>query len=108
MEGIAQLMKTYALVRERLNPKLDILGILLTMFDKRNKLSFMVEREVRDHFGKLVFRTSIPRNVRLSEAPSHGLPAILYDVRSLGTQSYISLAQELIEDPRLHSQAQGR
>lgn len=108
MEGIAQLMKTYALVRERLNPKLDILGILLTMFDKRNKLSFMVEREVRDHFGKLVFRTSIPRNVRLSEAPSHGLPAILYDVRSLGTQSYISLAQELIEDPRLHSQVQGR
>jgi len=106
LEGIAQLMKTYALVKERLNPKLDILGILLTMFDKRNKLSFMVEREVRDHFKELVFTTSIPRNVRLSEAPSHGLPAILYDIRSLGTQSYIALAQELIEGKRLQPQAQ--
>jgi chromosome partitioning protein len=97
MEGIAQLMKTYGLVKERLNPDLEILGILLTMFDKRNKLSFLVEREVRDHFGELVFNTSIPRNVRLSEAPSHGLPAILYDIRSLGTQSYITLAQEIID-----------
>ena len=83
LEGIAQLMKTYGLVNERLNPVLDTLAILLTMFDKRNKLSFMVEREVRDHFKELVFSTSIPRNVRLSEAPSHGLPAILYDIRSL-------------------------
>lgn len=106
LEGIAQLMKTYALVKDRLNPKLDILGILLTMFDKRNKLSFMVEREVRDHFKELVFTTSIPRNVRLSEAPSHGLPAILYDIRSLGTQSYITLAQELIESKRLQPQEQ--
>jgi chromosome partitioning protein len=106
LEGIAQLMKTYALVKDRLNPGLDILGILLTMFDKRNKLSFMVEREVRDHFKELVFTTSIPRNVRLSEAPSHGLPAILYDIRSLGTQSYIALAQELIEGKRLQPQAQ--
>lgn len=106
LEGIAQLMKTYALVKDRLNPELDILGILLTMFDKRNKLSFMVEREVRDHFKELVFTTSIPRNVRLSEAPSHGLPAILYDIRSLGTQSYIALAQELIEGKRLQPQAQ--
>ena len=106
LEGIAQLMKTYALVKDRLNPKLDILGILLTMFDKRNKLSFMVEREVRDHFKELVFTTSIPRNVRLSEAPSHGLPAILYDIRSLGTQSYIALAQELIEGKRLQPQEQ--
>ena len=108
MEGIAQLMKTYALVKERLNPKLEILGILLTMFDKRNKLSFMVEREVRDHFKDLVFTTAIPRNVRLSEAPSHGLPAILYDIRSLGTQSYIALAQEIIESKRLQPQAQVR
>lgn len=106
MEGIAQLMKTYSLVRNRLNPSLDILGILLTMFDKRNKLSFMVEREVREHFKDLVFSTSIPRNVRLSEAPSHGLPAILYDIRSLGTQSYINLAQELLECGRFQSQAQ--
>lgn len=106
LEGIAQLMKTYTLVRERLNPALDILGILLTMFDKRNKLSFMVEREVREHFKELVFSTHIPRNVRLSEAPSHGLPAILYDIRSLGTQAYINLAQELLECDRLYSQAQ--
>ena len=106
LEGIAQLMKTYGLVKERLNPELDILGILLTMFDKRNKLSFMVEREVRDHFKELVFSTSIPRNVRLSEAPSHGLPAILYDIRSLGTQSYIALAQELIDRKLGQSQAQ--
>ncbi len=106
LEGIAQLMKTHALVQERLNSKLEILGILLTMFDKRNKLSFMVEREVRDHFGELVFTTTIPRNVRLSEAPSHGLPAILYDIRSLGTQSYITLAQELMENKRLQPQAQ--
>ena len=106
MEGIAQLMKTYGLVKERLNPRLDILGILLTMFDKRNKLSFMVEREVRDHFGELVFATAIPRNVRLSEAPSHGLPAILYDIRSLGTQSYIALAQEIIDSRRLQPQVQ--
>jgi len=108
LEGIAQLMKTYGLVKERLNPKLDIAGILLTMFDKRNKLSFMVEREVRDHFRELVFTTTIPRNVRLSEAPSHGLPAILYDIRSLGTQSYIALAQEIIDDRRLQPQAQPR
>ena len=106
LEGIAQLMKTHALVQDRLNPELKILGILLTMFDKRNKLSFMVEREVRDHFGELVFTTTIPRNVRLSEAPSHGLPAILYDIRSLGTQSYITLAQELLESNRLQPQVQ--
>lgn len=104
LEGIAQLMKTYGLVKERLNPNLDILGILLTMFDKRNRLSFMVEREVRDHFQELVFKTAIPRNVRLSEAPSHGLPAILYDIRSLGTQSYITLAQEIIDSTRLQEQ----
>ncbi|NCD24661.1 MAG: ParA family protein [Deltaproteobacteria bacterium] len=106
LEGIAHLMKTHALIQERLNPNLEILGILLTMFDKRNKLSFMVEREVRDHFGELVFATTIPRNVRLSEAPSHGLPAILYDIRSLGTQSYITLAQELMENTRLQPQVQ--
>ncbi len=106
MEGIAQLMQTYALIRERLNPSLDILGILLTMFDKRNRLSFMVEKEVREHFKQLVFNTAIPRNVRLSEAPSHGLPAILYDIRSLGTQSYINLAQELLECDRLQPQVQ--
>lgn len=78
------------------------------MFDKRNKLSFMVEREVRDHFEELVFATSIPRNVRLSEAPSHGLPAILYDIRSVGTQSYIALAQEIMDKNLGQSQAQVR
>lgn len=103
LEGMAQLMNTYTLVRDRLNPALDILGILLTMFDKRNKLSFMVEDEVREHFADLVLNTSIPRNVRLSEAPSHGLPAILYDIRSMGTQAYIALAQEIMGNAKLKS-----
>lgn len=106
LEGIAHLMKTHHLIQDRLNPELEILGILLTMFDKRNKLSFMVEREVRDHFRELVFENTIPRNVRLSEAPSHGLPAILYDIRSMGTQAYINLAQEILQDSRIQPQEQ--
>lgn len=106
LEGLAHLMQTYELIRKRLNPDLDIAGILLTMFDKRNKLSFMVERDVREHFQDLVFQSAIPRNVRLSEAPSHGIPAILYDIRSLGTQAYIALAQEIMDSTRLHGQAQ--
>jgi len=108
LEGIAQLMNTFSLVQQRLNSSLEILGILLTMFDKRNKLSFMVEREVRDHFQELVFSTTIPRNVRLSEAPSHGLPAILYDIRSMGTQAYITLAQEILSSAVLQREAQAQ
>jgi len=107
MEGMARLMQTIERVRLRLNPNLTILGIVLTMFDKRNRLSFHVEQEVRRHFPSLTLHTTIPRNVRLSEAPSHGQPALLYDIRSLGTQAYLQLAEELLHHPRFVSQPQG-
>ncbi len=97
LEGIADLIKTVELVRSSLNPDLKIGGILLTMHDARNNLAHQVETEIRNHFGEKVFRTVIPRNVRLSEAPSHGKPVILYDVKSKGTQSYLELAQEVLE-----------
>lgn len=97
MEGISQLFKTFELVRKNLNPKLDMLGVLLTMYDKRNNLSSQVESDVRQHLGTKVFETVIPRNVRLSEAPSHGAPGLIYDVRSPGSQAYIKLAAELIQ-----------
>lgn len=100
MEGLTQLLRTIRLVKERLNPPLRIEGILLTMFDRRNNLSHHVAREVRLHFGDKVFSTIIPRNVRLSEAPSYGKPAILYDIRSTGAQSYLSLAKEILKDQR--------
>ena len=97
MEGITQLFKTFELVRKNLNPKLGMLGVLLTMYDKRNNLSAQVESDVRQHLGTKVFETVIPRNVRLSEAPSHGAPGLIYDVRSPGSQAYIKLAAELIQ-----------
>jgi chromosome partitioning protein len=97
LEGIAQLLQTYEAVKKRLNRQLEIMGVVLTMFDKRNRLSFQVEREVRTYFPEKTFATRIPRNVRLSEAPSHGKPAITYDIRSTGTQAYISLAREVLE-----------
>jgi len=100
LEGIAQLLQTYELVKARLNPDLDILGVVLTMFDKRNRLSFQVEEEVRNHFKEKAFTTMIPRNVRLSEAPSFGNPAIVYDIRSTGTQAYIALAREMEDKGR--------
>ncbi len=96
LEGIAQLMKTYEAVTKRLNPHLRIMGVVLTMFDKRNRLSFQVEQDVRTYFPDTTFATKIPRNVRLSEAPSHGKPAISYDIRSTGTQAYIALAREIL------------
>jgi chromosome partitioning protein len=96
MEGLGQLMKTISLIRSRLNPGLLIEGILLTMFDIRNNLSHQVAREVQNHFGDKVFKTIIPRNVRLSEAPSYGKPVILYDIHSKGAESYLSLAQEVL------------
>ncbi|PIE68647.1 MAG: chromosome partitioning protein [Deltaproteobacteria bacterium] len=96
LEGIAQLMQTYEAVKKRLNRHLEIMGVVLTMFDKRNRLSFQVEREVRTWFPKTTFATKIPRNVRLSEAPSHGKPAVSYDIRSTGTQAYIALAREVL------------
>lgn len=96
LEGISQLLRAIELVRKELNPDLEIGRVVLTMFDYRTKLSQDVVREVRDHFGGLVSPTVIPRNVRLSEAPSHGLPIILYDPRSKGSESYRRLAAEVI------------
>jgi chromosome partitioning protein len=97
LEGLADLTRTIDLVQSSLNPALKIEGILLTMYDARNNLAHEVEGEIRKHFGDLVYRTVIPRNVRLSESPSHGKPVLLYDVQSKGAQSYLELAQEFLE-----------
>lgn len=97
MEGLADLCTTVQLVQERLNPDLTILGVVLTMLDPRNNLSGQVADELRGHFKELVCQTTIPRNVRLSEAPSHGLPIILYDIKSKGASSYLDLTQEIME-----------
>ena len=96
LEGLAHLKKTIARIKQKLNADIYIEGILLTMYDKRNRISLEVKEEVIKYFGKEVFKTIIPRNVRLSEAPSHGLPAILYDINAPGSQAYISLAKEMI------------
>ena len=96
LEGLSDLLKTVQAVKMGLNPMLDFAGILLTMYDKRNNLSQQVADEVCVHFKGNVFKTVIPRNVRLSEAPSHGSPIILYDIRSTGAQSYLALAKEMI------------
>ena len=96
LEGITQLVKTIERIKEKLNPKLEIRGILLTMFDKRNKLSNQVDEEARKYFKEKVYKTVIPRNVRLSEAPSHGVPCLVYDKSCLGSRSYINLAKEFI------------
>ena len=106
LEGLVNLNRTIELVREQLNPALRVEGLLLTMFDVRNSLSSQVAREAREHFGEAVFRTPIPRNVRLSEAPSHGKPALLYDINSKGALSYLQLAQELLERIE-HGESQG-
>jgi chromosome partitioning protein len=96
MEGLSQLINTVRLIQRELNPSLVIRGILLTMFDARNNLSHQVSEEIRKHFSAQVFETMIPRNVRLSEAPSHGLPALLYDISSRGATAYLELAREII------------
>ena len=96
LEGVSQLVKTIERVKINLNPSLKIRGILLTMFDKRNKLSTQVNDEARKYFKEKVFQTVIPRNVRLSEAPSHGVPCIVYDKLCLGSRSYLNLAEEFI------------
>jgi len=98
LEGLGQLIKTIRLIKQSLNPKLEIEGILLTMFDSRNNLAHQVAQEVRNHFKEKVFRTIIPRNIRLSEAPSHGKPVLLYDIHSRGAESYLSLAREIMTD----------
>jgi len=96
MEGLTQLMDTIRRVRGSLNPQLDMDGILLTMVDRRNNLSVQVEEEVRNYFGAQVYEASIPRNVRLSEAPSFGVPVMYHDIRSSGAQAYLQVAQEMI------------
>ena len=96
LEGLTQLMKTIERVKISLNPKLNIRGILLTMYDKRNKLSSQVEKEARDYFNEKVYSTVIPRNVRLSEAPSHGMPVLMYDKLCPGSKSYFSFTDEFI------------
>lgn len=101
MEGLGYLLNTLRLVKAKLNPALTLGGILLTMFDSRNLLSHRVSDDVRKHFGDKVFRTMIPRNVRLSESPSHGLPIILYDIRSRGAMAYMEFAQEVLTNGRL-------
>ena len=96
LEGLSQLLQTIERIRARFNPELSILGVALTMFDRRNNLSAQVAEDVRACLGKVVFEPVIPRNVRLSEAPSHGIPALIYDHRCPGSEAYISLARELI------------
>lgn len=97
MEGLAHLTKTIDRVRRAFNPSLSINGIVLTMYDRRNRLTAMVERDVRSFFGDKVYKTVIPRNVRVSEAPSFGLPAIVYDMKCPGSKAYILLAKELLK-----------
>ena len=96
MEGLSQLLKTVGLIKRRLNPSLEREGILLTMYDRRNNLCHQVEQDIRTHFQGEVFGTVIPRNVRLSEAPSHGKPVILYDINSTGAVAYMEVAREII------------
>ena len=97
LEGLSQLLRSVELIRMRLNPRLTIAGVLVTMVDGRTRLSAEVEQELRRHFGELVFRTAVPRSVRLAEAPSHGLPAIAYDRRSAGAEAYWKVAMELVD-----------
>ncbi|MEE4208426.1 MAG: ParA family protein [Parvularcula sp.] len=96
LEGLSQILRTIDTVRARLNSKLELQGVVLTMYDKRNNLSADVEADVRQYLGDKVYRTAIPRNVRISEAPSHGKPALLYDLRCAGSQAYVQLASEVI------------
>ena len=101
LEGLSQLLRTVERVRTSLNPKLDIQGIVLTMFDQRNNLSGQVAEDVRAHLGDKVYKTVIPRNVRISEAPSYGKPALVYDHRCAGSRAYMKLASELIQRERV-------
>jgi chromosome partitioning protein len=105
LEGITQLVKTIDRIKENLNPGLAIRGILLTMFDKRNKLSAEVDQEARKYFKEKVYQTVIQRNVRLSEAPSHGLPCVIYDKNCVGSKSYFKLAEEFMKKNNVESAA---
>ncbi len=96
LEGISKLLNTIRIIKSKLNPGLEIEGFLLTMYDARLRLANQIYEELKSHFGDMVFNTVIPRNIRLSEAPSHGLPALLYDPESRGATSHIALAKELV------------
>ena len=100
LEGISQIVRTIERIKRHLNPKLELQGIVLTMFDRRNNLSEQVAADVRSFFGTQVYETVIPRNVRVSEAPSHGKPVLLYDLRSPGAQAYVHLAAEMLRRER--------
>ena len=101
LEGLTQLMKTIERIKSNLNPSLNIRGILLTMYDKRNKLSSEVEKEAREYFKKKVYQTVVPRNVRLSEAPSHGVPVLIYDKGCPGSKSYFSFSEEFLSQDKI-------
>ena len=105
LEGVSQLMKTIDRIKIKLNPQLEIRGVLLTMFDKRNKLSAEVDREAREFFKEKVYQTVIPRNVRLSEAPSHGVPILIYDKLCAGSKSYSSFAEEFLKQENIMESA---
>ena len=101
LEGVTQLIKTIERIKNNLNQELSIRGILLTMYDKRNKLSAEVEKEARDYFKEKVYQTVIPRNVRLSEAPSHGMPVLFYDKSCSGSKSYLNFIDEFINQEKI-------
>ncbi len=105
LEGLTQLMRTVELVRGSLNPELEIQGVVLTMYDRRNSLSDQVARDVRSHFGDKVYDAVIPRNVRVSEAPSFGKPALIYDLKCAGSQAYLRLAREVVVRERVRRAA---
>jgi chromosome partitioning protein len=100
LEGLSQLLKSVEQVRASLNPRLSIHGVVLTMFDPRNNLSGQVVADVREYMGEKVYQTMIPRNVRVSEAPSHGKPVLLYDLKCAGSQAYLRLASEVLQRER--------
>ncbi len=104
LEGLTALMDTISQVKEAVNPELEIEGLLRTMLDVRNRLAIDVSEELEEHFGELVFETSVPRNVRLAEAPSYGLPVMYHDIRSTGAQAYIALADEMINREQARQQ----
>ena len=96
LEGVAKLLESMQMVKRRMNPDLEIFGVLMTMFDSRTTLSKQVVDEVQEYFGKKMFKTIIPRNVKVSEAPSHGKPVLLYDIGCIGSQAYMELAKEIL------------
>lgn len=104
MEGLAQLLNTVKLIKQNLNPSLEREGILLTMYDGRNNLSKLVAEEIKNHFAQDTFKTIIPRNVKLSECPSHGKPIIIYDITSKGSEAYLNLAKEVIKNTQIQEQ----